>query len=276
MAYITVEGFQIHYESVGPDNAPCIVLVHGLTNCLKIWRRVFDLLSAEYHVIALDLLGHGESEKPAKSALTIERQGSIVLGLMDVLGIQCATIIGHSMGGEISLWIASHHPERVEKLVVIAAVTEAKLSPTARFNVVLIQLGIALPWLGHLMTNAFRSPKNPLRQWLIERVYFGRPQPESAFREIYDEQMRFDNYSSKASAIRGVLGYCALDDAEKIRAPLLIIGAERDRIVPVKQALALKGRLPQAGLLLIPNCGHFVQYDAPDELNAALVGFLHS
>jgi pimeloyl-ACP methyl ester carboxylesterase len=136
------------------------------------------------------------------------------------------------------------------------------------------RVGVTFPILGRPLARLFRSPRNPLRKLLVERLYYARPQPESVFREIYDEQLRDDNYPSKAASIRAIRRYCALDDAAQITMPVLIVGADKDRVVPPGQALALKACLPGAELVMVPDCGHLIQYDAPDALNTALARFL--
>ncbi len=274
MCYATVNGYRIHYESAGPDDAPTTILIHGLTSCLKVWKSVIPCLASRFRVIALDLLGHGETEKPRQALHSIEQQGELVVGLMETLHIDRAALVGHSMGGQIALWIASHHPERVVRLAAVTAVTQATLSRLANFNNRLIIFGIMFPVVGRPLVWFFRSPRNPLRKLVVERLYYACPQPESVFREIYDEQFRDDNYPSKTASIKAIHGYYALEDAARITAPVLIVGADQDRIVPPGQALALKARLLGAELVMVPGCGHLIQYDAPDALNAALVRFL--
>src|SRR5262249_35493008 len=129
-----------------------------------------------------------------------------------------------------------------------------------------------VPGLLNLGTRlAFYSPLH--RMWL-HYLYYARPQPATKFRELFNEQFRLDNVPAKIAAGIAINGYRALDNARQITAPLLIIGAEKDTTVSIGQALALKECLPQAKLLVIPDCGHIVQHDAPDVLKDALLGFL--
>jgi pimeloyl-ACP methyl ester carboxylesterase len=274
MSYASVNGYRIHYESAGPEVAPAVILIHGLTSCLRVWKSVMPCLAPHFRVIALDLLGHGESEKPRRAPHSIEQQGELVVGLLETLHIDRAALVGHSMGGQIALWIASHHPARVERLAVVTAVTEATLSRLANFNNRLVIFGVTFPVIGRPLAQFFGSPRNPLRKLVVERLYYACPQPESVFHEIYDEQFRDDNYPSKIASIKAIHRYYALDDAAQITMPMLIVGADKDRVVPPGQALALKARVSSAELVMVPGCGHLIQYDAPDALNAALSRFL--
>ena len=268
MPLATVNGHQIHYECVGPEAGTPVVFIHGVTLSLICWRNTVTRLPSDLRRISVDLLGHGESAKPRNADYSIEQQGQIVIGLLDCLGIDRATLVGHSMGGEIALWIASHHPERVSKVITVAAVTEGNLSAEANFQFGLMRFGMFLPSIGRFMASVARNPN------LMGSTYFIRPQPASAFYEVYDEQQRADNYKSKAACLRAIYRYRALDDADKIKSPVMIISGDQDNVVPLGQSLKLKERLPDAALVRIPNCKHLPQYDAPEELNTALTSFL--
>lgn len=277
MPFAVIDGHRIHYQVTGPKDttdAPPVVLIHGLLNGMHVWRMLAPMLAREFRVITVDLLGHGESEKPRRPDLRIANQGCMIIGLLDALGIERAALVGHSMGGQTALWIGSHHPERVSRLAALTAVTEARLTPLSFLNCGLIVVGASIPPVGRTLTALFRLRGNPLRPLFIERALYFRRQPDSVFYEIFDEQLRPDNYPCKISGIRAVFGYHALPDAHRLTMPVLIVAADRDRVVPIRQSQRLKARLPHAQMVTFQNCGHMLQYDMPDELGAELLGFL--
>ena len=122
--FTRVNGARIHYQEAGDENAPPLILIHGFISSNLVWSDVFlPLAGAGFRVIAPDLPGYGYSDKPSYAEYTIEAQARAVLGLLDRLGIEKATIVGASYGGAIAATLALDYPERVERLVLVGAVT---------------------------------------------------------------------------------------------------------------------------------------------------------
>src|SRR6266849_10049906 len=100
--FTTIDGVRIHYQEAGDEKAPPIILIHGFISSSLVWSGVFlPLARAGFRVIAPDLPGYGYSEKPRDGEYKIESQAQAVLGLMDQLGIEKATIVGASYGAAI-------------------------------------------------------------------------------------------------------------------------------------------------------------------------------
>src|SRR5438552_2315507 len=122
--FTTVEGARIHYHEAGDEKAPPLILIHGFISSNSIWSGVLLLLThAGFRVIAPDLPGYGYSDKPNDAEYTIESQARAVIGLMDRLEIEKATLVGASYGGAVAATLALDHPERVERLVLVGPVT---------------------------------------------------------------------------------------------------------------------------------------------------------
>lgn len=273
MPFATINGYKIHYHDCGDPAAFPVVLIHGLMNSMHVWEALTRQLAAHYRVIRLDLLGHGESEKPARPDLSIPVQGRIVTGLLTHLGIERAAIVGHSMGGQTALWIGAHHPERVTRLAALTPFVDRFFTPITTWNTTLVIIGSTIQPLGRLLVPLGRRP-GLVRRLLLENTLYHRCPPEQVILEVFDEQFRDDNNACKIGAIRGLYGYRALDDAHKITAPLLIVGVEHDRVVPNAHARRLAALRPDAQFTVIPKCGHMLQYDAPDELYSMMSAFL--
>ncbi len=121
--FITVEGARIHYQEFGEPNHPTLVLIHGFTASLFVWHKVAPLLAdAGFHIVALDLVGFGYSEKPRWFDYSIQAQARMVSRFMNRLGIGRATLVGSSYGGAVAMTLCLDYPEFVEKLVLIDAV----------------------------------------------------------------------------------------------------------------------------------------------------------
>lgn len=121
--YININGFNLHYIQY-PGKGPTIILMHGLTaNAHAFDGLVARGLADHFNVISVDLRGRGLSDYPA-FAYSIEEHADDILGLLDHLGIPQATLIGHSFGGLLSMYLAAKYPKRVERLVILDAAAE--------------------------------------------------------------------------------------------------------------------------------------------------------
>jgi 3-oxoadipate enol-lactonase len=110
------DGIHLAYCVDGPDNAPAIVLVNSLGTDLRMWNPQIALLSHSLRVVRFDCRGHGNSDVP-HGPYTIEQFGRDLLALLDTLQIERAHLCGLSLGGMITLWVASQYPERVASAI---------------------------------------------------------------------------------------------------------------------------------------------------------------
>ena len=118
---VRAAGHTIALTQAGPEDGPAVVLVHGLASDSGTWDRALPLLAARgLRVYAIDLIGHGRSDKPRRAYL-LDDFAESVLGVLDALGIDTATLVGHSLGGAIAVHVAAVHPSRVARLVLVSA-----------------------------------------------------------------------------------------------------------------------------------------------------------
>ena len=111
---IILHGHRVSYRRAGWG--PVIVLIHGITGSSQTWEDVIEPLAEDYTVVAPDLLGHGESAKP-RGDYSLGAHASGVRDLLAVLGIERATLVGHSLGGGVAMQLAYQHPEVCQRLV---------------------------------------------------------------------------------------------------------------------------------------------------------------
>jgi len=143
--FIRTNGLQLHYlEHLG--GAPLIVLLPGLTANAHVFDGLIQAgLSPRFRVLALDLRGRGLSDAPAEG-YTMANHAADVIGLLDALGIERATIAGHSFGGLLTFYLAAHYPARVTRLIVLdAAMSNATPATRAAIQPSLDRLGRVLP-----------------------------------------------------------------------------------------------------------------------------------
>src|SRR2546426_12476077 len=118
---IDVGGVRVHYIERG--TGPAIVMVHGFGGHTFSFRKLMPDLAREHRVVALDLKGFGYSERPKNGDYSLGAQARLVLGAMDALGTSTATLIGHSMGGEVVMRVANLAPDRVERLILAGSIS---------------------------------------------------------------------------------------------------------------------------------------------------------
>jgi pimeloyl-ACP methyl ester carboxylesterase len=252
---VSLRGLRVHYAEAG--SGPALLLVHGLLVSHKEWRLVLPRLQEHFRVLAPDLPGFGQSDKPSPDAYpyTREAYAETLSELLRALDVPQAHVCGHSMGGGVALTFAADHPERLERLSVLdSACYPFPLSAKGRLPL--------LPGIGPLIfKKAYRRPV--FRDYFRNDVFSGDPGLDmTQVDEYYDD---FDSPEGREAA------YAALKRAtvdieglapkiSRIEARSLVLWGDDDRIFPVSLAHRLVRELPRATLRVMPDCGH-----APNE-----------
>ena len=245
-----------------------MVLVHGFGSSLYTWKDVIPALAASHDVLALDLPGFGGSDQPAD--LSFEDLPRSVLGLMDRLGIERASLVGNSMGGATAALVAAESPGRVGALVLIDA-AGFDMGPSQRPRLVRFAM----------------SPAGSV----IARLPGKRLVVEASLRQVFHDAAhvtpeRVSEYLAAARrpgtfpAMRS-LGASLADRAAvvsqalpRIGAPTLVLWGDDDRWIEIAHADRFVAAIPGARKVVIPSCGHVPQEEKPDEVARLLLAFL--
>jgi len=115
--FVTVDGKKVHYVEAG--NGPPVILIHGFLYHTVMWKQNIAALAEKFKVYVIDLWGFGYSERLKENEYSFERYGKQIIGFMDALNIKKATLVGQSMGGGISVYVAAHSLERVDRLILV-------------------------------------------------------------------------------------------------------------------------------------------------------------
>jgi pimeloyl-ACP methyl ester carboxylesterase len=270
--WIGIHGERIAVRDEGRGEA--LLLIHGMAGSSVTWRDIVPRLSKKYRVIAPDLLGHGQSSKPR----TDYSLGAFAVGLRDLLdelGVESATVVGHSLGGGIAMQFLYQHPDYCRRLVLISS---GGLGP----EVGIILRLLAAPGAELIMPVIAPSPVlragNAVRSWLSS---MGLRSPRGA--EIWNAYCSFSDRQTRDAflrTLRSVVDYrgqsvSALNRINlRVGLPILAIWGEQDAIIPVEHAYsALKAR-PDCRLEVLPNVGHFAQVEAPDDVADLIDDFM--
>jgi pimeloyl-ACP methyl ester carboxylesterase len=267
--FASVGGVRIHYQEAGDENAPPIILIHGFISSNLVWNEVLlPLAKAGFRVIAPDLPGYGYSDKPSDGRYTIDAQAHAILGLMNQLEIDQATIVGASYGGAVAATLALDYPERVENLILVGAVTNDQ--PKKKL---LLRL-VSFPLVGDIATPLFLGSSWILRK-RTEEVYrrLGYPVDE---RKLAARHHLLQTSNTHRAMIRTVRRWNAnriSREASLIRCPTLLVWGDEDTHVPLSEAFKLREAIPNARLIVFRHCGHLPPTETPGQFVELVADF---
>jgi pimeloyl-ACP methyl ester carboxylesterase len=273
--YVDVNGVRLH-AVIGGEGPP-LLLVHGWPQTWYQWRLVMPALAHDFTVVAVDQRGIGLSDKP-EGGYDSGTQASDLIGLMGALGYQRFAVVGFDTGMGIGYAMAADHPERVKRLVVgEAIITGVTPSPP------LLVPGPLNKKLWHIAFNRLGPEVNEALVRGREDIYFGAEYAGSAGAPLADNVVRYYiNGLKSADALRGSFGsYRAIDTTigqnavrktKRLTLPVLAIGGAKGIGEGVPNTMKLVADNVQG--VIIPNSGHWVAEEAPEQLLAALKPFL--
>jgi pimeloyl-ACP methyl ester carboxylesterase len=270
--FVDVEGLDVHYKEQG-EGEPALLLLHGFAASIYTWREVMDELSRYGRVIAYDRPAFGLTERPVDDRQTAvyssDYQPLLATRLIDSLGVEKAILIGNSAGGTVAMRTALTYPERVEALILVdpAVYTGQGMPAPAR-------LLLNTPQANHIGPLFVRRIQN----WGYDFGRMAWHDPQGLTDEVweaYTRPLQADNwdralwqYTSSRSSINLV------DHLDELTLPVLVITGDDDRIVPTEQSVRLAEELPNAELVVIPNCGHVPQEECPQAFIDAVDAFI--
>jgi pimeloyl-ACP methyl ester carboxylesterase len=265
--FVSVDGARVHFQEFGNAGDPPLVLIHGYTASTYVWRSVAPMLAdAGFHVVAVDLLGFGFSEKPRWFDYSIDSQARMISRFMDRIGIGRAIVVGSSYGGAVAATLALDYGERVEKIVLVDAVCNNDLRhhPIPRICSV-PGLGEAIaPFLAD--TKAFH--RHRMHKTLSPSNYglISQDRVDAIVRPL----AAADAHHSLLATSRNWHANRITYDAHLINQPTLIIWGEDDRVIPITDAYTLHDRILHSRLVILKHCGH-VPMEEKSDLFAELV-----
>jgi pimeloyl-ACP methyl ester carboxylesterase len=268
--FIEVDGITVHYQEAGPQDGPVVLLIHGFCASTMVWSEVFlPIAENGFRVIAPDLMGFGFTDKPRHKDYTIEAHAKLIIGLMDKLGIEQAILVGSSYGGAIAFTCALDYPDRVERLVLVGAVTnnEAKRQ-------VLLRLG-AIPVVGDLIVPVLVDLRW-LMMWRARRLYAKRNSHLCTKERLAVRNLHLRTANTQKAALRTLRNWNAERierDAHRITQPTLLIWGEDDRDIPLRHGKQLHERMPNSRLIVFRECGHLPQEEFPREFTTLVTEF---
>jgi len=267
---INLAGVNLHYAQAG--KGPVVLLVHGLGTSSVTWgHNIEPLAAAGYTVLAPDLPGHGDSDKPRSLSYRPEAGAGLIHDFLNALGVDRVSLVGNSAGGLISSLFALDHPQRVDRLVLVASGGLGRdVSWALRI--------VSVPVLGELIY----QPRLLRLLGVSNRLFYRPPAfPEGFLSESSRSRSHPESRRVTIRAIRSCITLFGqkkrcqiLDRLEGLEAPIMTVWGTEDRYIPVSHAYLIGRALPRTEVRTIPECGHWPHMEKPAEFNALLIQFL--
>ncbi len=267
MAQVEVDGLQLHVEQQG--SGPTVVLLHGFTGSTTTWGSLTELLSPEFEVIAIDIVGHGESDAPAEvDRYRMERCTDDLVAVLAKLGHERATWLGYSMGARTALQLAVRHPKGVDALV-LEGVT-AGLPDAAERAARIASDEVLANRLDAEGLEAFIDFWQSIGLWDTQ---VGMPAERIA--ALREQRMGSDPVGL-ANSLRG-MGAGAqepvTDHLGEVNAPVLLVAGSLDqKFTGIAQELL--DALPRAEFAAIEGVGHAAHFEDAGAFNSVVLEYL--
>jgi pimeloyl-ACP methyl ester carboxylesterase len=270
--FIEVNGINVHYKTYG-QGEPTFILLHGFGASLFSWREVTAPLAEFGTVIAYDRPAFGLTERPLKwegeNPYSQDAQIELVIGLMDALGIERAILVGNSAGGTIAMLTALKHPQRVQSLILADPAVYAGGGAPAWVRPLL-----RTPQMRHLGPLIARQIQTRGPE-LIELAWHDPSKITPEILEGYQKPLRLADWDKALWELTLASRESGLAERlSELTLPTLVITGDDDRIVPTEQSVRLAEELPNAQLVVIPQCGHLPHEEHPAEFMQAVTEFL--
>jgi pimeloyl-ACP methyl ester carboxylesterase len=271
---ITLHGHRVSYQTAG--RGPFLVLLHGIAGTSTTWEEVIPLLCERHTVVAPDLIGHGESDRP-RGDYSLGAYATGLRDLLEALGQNRATIVGHSLGGGIAMQFAFQFPERCERLVLVSSGGLGREVHLLLRAAALPGAAVALPWLSvagkqgvgkivhALGMMGLRASADLEETW---RSFVSLADPEACRAFLHTVRGLIDLGGQRVSASDRLYLAAAL--------PTLIVWGGQDRLIPVEHARAAHTAIPGSRLEVFPGAGHFPHRDDPAHFAEVLLDFLRT
>lgn len=250
----------------GPRSASPIVLIHCFSCAMDWWDGARPRLEAGHRVIAVDLLGHGGSEKPG-SGYTPENQAKLVAEALERLDVKNATVVGHSLGGSVSVALAEHDPQLVDRVAII------DMPPDNSYGDLGFIAGLAFqPVLGEALWTI--KPDFSVRDGLGVAFAPGYDVPDAFVEDV--KRLTYTAYDESPDGVDDYLDEESLDQRMQASGkPLMVLmGAEEQIVDDPQRALdQYKRSVPSAETHLIAGAGHSPNVEKPAETAALILKF---
>jgi pimeloyl-ACP methyl ester carboxylesterase len=271
--FYVVNGVRTRVLEAG--TGPALVLLHGTGGHAETYCRNIGPLSEHFHVLAMDLVGHGFSGRPDDIDYTVADYANHVVGLLDTLAIDRAHVSGESLGGMVSAWVGIAHPGRVDKVVMNTgtlarpdAAGQAQLNDLEQRTLALARDGVTREAVRHRMNWLVADPSRMTDEMIDCRL------------RIYEQEGMLDSVARIMSSVVGMLRgdngdeYMAPGVLKTLERPTLVLWTEDNPGQTTELAREVSADIPDGRFEVLSDCAHWPQFERPDVFNQTHIAFL--
>lgn len=243
MPFLTLPTVQLHYELHGQKGNPALLLLHGATQTFQTgWQKQITPFSQHYHLIGVDLRGHGQSNNPL-NCLDLRQMADDTANLLDHLGYATVHLCGHSGGASTALFMAVRHSTRLRSLILVSNNYQAD------------------------------QARRQADFWNVERIALQEPHWWRQLSQVHTQVKATDllRWWQEEDLIRPNF---MPQELAQIKIPALVVAGDRDGIVPLEQSVELFFHLSNAQLCVVAGTPHNIPHRRPELFNAVVLQFL--
>ena len=263
--FVQTPGLRTHVQIEGPAHAPVVLLLHGFGSSLQTWDAWGQGLANEYRMVRLDIAGFGLTGPAEPGDYSDEADVQHLLAVVDQLGLPRMTVVGHSMGGRLAWHFAAAHPQRVDKLVLIAP--DGFPDPQAKSD----RTYDVPAWMG--------VARYALPRWMIKKGVASAYADPSRLDD--DTARRYQDMLLAPGVRQAVLARMAqtrnrdpLPWLQRLTMPTLLLWGAQDGMIPAENSMDYQRAMPHAQRVVMPDVGHLPHEEQPQRSLQAVRDFL--
>ncbi|MCX6986942.1 MAG: alpha/beta hydrolase [Chlamydiae bacterium] len=261
MPHVHANGINMYYEVHG-EGKP-LILIQGFTRNTLNWRYVLDLLKGKYQVILIDNRGSGRTQHPSPP-YSMQMMAKDIAELLQTIGIETGFFVGHSMGGAILQQLCIDYPKMVKKAIICSSFAQVPYTSLMQIDSIsqMAVGGVAPEFIFQSVLPGLFSSQFLSQNGNTEKVI------QQMLHDPYPQQT--EGFLGQAEALKN---FNITNELGRIECPCLILVGENDLFTPVSYSKLLKEKIKMAHMKIIPQQGHMINEEVPDQLSKEIEAF---
>ncbi|KAH1021345.1 hypothetical protein HUJ04_010873 [Dendroctonus ponderosae] len=267
--HVKLKGTKLHYVESGPKDQPLVLLLHGFPDFWLSWRYQIPILSVNFHVVALDLKGFGDSDKPAwRSSYKIDTILNELTQFVHSLGVKSCIVIGHDLGALLGWYLVHKNPSVVSKFLAVSCPHPNVFWMTfnSTYNYQWLNY-VQLPYLPEL-----DAVKEDVK--IINEYYKHLPAKDVHLHAYKYTFSRKEDWTAPINYYRNLTLFKISEHLDQIEVPVILVTGGKDQFVSLEGVIKSTEFCEFFRLKVIEDCGHFPQQENPEIFNVVLLKYL--